>query len=48
MDLTGFAFDTATLQAGALLVLGFLALKYSARAIVQMMRNAQYYKGYDD
>lgn len=46
--LTGIEFDMDTFYSAALLVLSFLALKYSARAVVQLLRNAAYYNGYDD
>ncbi|MHB1351558.1 MAG: hypothetical protein ACYCYR_17025 [Desulfobulbaceae bacterium] len=40
MDLTGIAFDTATLQAGALLVLGFVVAVASIKAVISMIRYA--------
>jgi len=38
MDLTGIVFDTTTLEAGGLLVIGFVAMYASIRAVINMVR----------
>jgi len=38
MDLTGIAFDTTTLEAGGLLVLGFVVLVASIGAVIGLIR----------
>ena len=38
MDLTGITFDATTLQAGALIVLGFTALVASIGAVIGLFR----------